>query len=279
VSTACPTTAALVRELEALPSRPTAAMRIMWMVDDPEVGSAELAVAVSADPALTTRLMRMANSAYYGMSGRVSSAAFAITVLGFETVRALAAAAAAGITDDTRSLPADFLPQSAAAAVATSLVAPRVGASKADAYSVGLLHNLGSYLLHRVDPDRFAQVRQRAGREERAVAEVQREVYGFDAVHAAAQVLESWRFPDEFVQAILALAEPLEAERSPLGTALYVGLDLARCALDGFGEGDEPEPDVRAALKLGFVHDDAGALCERIRSDAERLASSLAGEA
>jgi HD-like signal output (HDOD) protein len=277
VSTVCPTTNALVRELESLPARPTAAIEIMWMVDDPEVGSAELAVAVSADPALTTRLMRMANSAYYGMSGRVSSAAFAITVLGFETVRALAAAAAAGITDDSRSLPDGFLPESAAAAVATSLVAPRVGARKADAYSVGLLHNLGSYLLHRVDPARFAQAARRAEQERRDLAEVQREVYGFDAAHAAGQVLESWRFPDEFVRAILSLTDAPDAPRNPLGTSLYVGLELARCALSGFGPDDVVDPDLEPILAMGFVDDDAGSLCERIRAESETLASSLAG--
>lgn len=273
-----PSMAALMRELESLPTRTTAAVEVLWMVDDPNVGSAELAATVSSDPALTTRLMRMANSAYYGMSGRVSSATFAITVLGFETVRSMAAAAAAGITDDTRSLPEGFLAEAAAGAVATSLVAPRVGAPRPAAYSVGLLHNLGGWLLHRVDPSRYAEVTSQAARQKRDPSEVQREVYGLDHAHAAARVLESWSFPADFVAALDTLTGPPDAERTPLGTALYVGVALARCALAGVGPDDPLAPEVGEVLELGFVHDDAGALCERIRTESENLATSLAGD-
>ena len=81
----------LIRQLERLPTNPTAAVRVLWLADDPNSSSEDLADAVGTDPALTTRIMHMANSAYYGLSGRVPSSAFAITVLGFSAVRTLAA--------------------------------------------------------------------------------------------------------------------------------------------------------------------------------------------
>src|SRR5687767_6485344 len=157
MSTVMTTTADLIRELERLPARPSAAVRVLWMVDDPNASAADLAAAVSTDPALTARVMRMANASYYGLSGRVSSAAFAITVLGFDTVRALAAAAAAGIGNDY-PLPATFLSRAATVAVASALTAPRVGARRPEAYSLGLLHNIGCGLLHRADPSGYAAV-------------------------------------------------------------------------------------------------------------------------
>src|SRR5690242_18186541 len=70
---------ALVAELEGLPAHPSAAARVLWIADDPTSSATDLAAAVSADPSLTARAMKMANSAYYGLSGRVASATFAVT--------------------------------------------------------------------------------------------------------------------------------------------------------------------------------------------------------
>src|SRR5919197_4470276 len=107
--TASTSTPLLIRQLERLPTNPTAAVRVLWLADDPNSSSEDLAAAVSTDPALTTRIMHLANSAYYGLSGRVPSGAFAITVLGFSAVRTLAAAAAAGALDRQGAVPEGFL--------------------------------------------------------------------------------------------------------------------------------------------------------------------------
>src|SRR5205823_11831074 len=83
------------------------------------------------------------------------SGAFAITVLGFSAVRTLAAAAAAGALDQESTVPSGFWSHAAATAVGASLVADRVGARSTEAFSLGLLHDLGRALLYRVDPIRY----------------------------------------------------------------------------------------------------------------------------
>jgi hypothetical protein len=156
---------ALLTQLENLPSHPTASSRVLWVADDPNASAADLAAAVSADPALTARAMRMANSAYYGLSGRVSSATFAVTVLGFSTVRSLAVATSAGVMGEDAYVPPGFWDHAAATACAASLVADRVRAPKPEAFSVGLLHDLGEALLYRADPGRTAAAHDEAGRD------------------------------------------------------------------------------------------------------------------
>src|SRR3954454_19569323 len=98
----------LVRELERLPTDSTAAVRVLLIADDASSSADDLGAVVAADPALTTRVMRMANSAFYGLSGRVRSCAFAVTVLGFSTVRSVAAATAAGALEEDVTLPPGF---------------------------------------------------------------------------------------------------------------------------------------------------------------------------
>jgi HD-like signal output (HDOD) protein len=271
----CPETEALIAELEHIPARSTAALEVLGLTDDPDVGAADLAKTVTNDPALTTRIMRVANSAYYGLSGRVSSAAFAITVLGFDTVRAIAAAAAAGLEFD-RGTPSDFLEQAAAAAVSASIVAPRVGARRPEAYSVGLLHNLGVWLLNKVDPARYREVVRRAVAQGTAVHVVERETYGADNAAIAASVLKAWRFPEHFTQAIAQQHDPVEAPRDALGKALKSGLALTCVARD---VGDDPaaEPEVVAGLQLGLIEDDYLGLLAKVREDSDALRMSLAG--
>ena len=278
-------TADLVRELERLPARPSAAVRVLWMVDDPTSSSQDLAAAISADPALTARVMRMANASYYGLSGRVSSASFAITVLGFDTVRALAAAAAAGIGSDY-PLPVSFLTRAATVAVASALTAPRVGARRPEAYSLGLLHNIGSGLLHRADPGGYAAVCNSAERGA-DLAEVERQRYGLDSASIGVRVLSAWRFPDEFVAALGAQTAPASEVTTPLGRALLSGLALADLSLPDSPERgliQRTQDDVcqveqarMAALAVAEIGPDAAwALAAQVRRESAGLAAALA---
>src|SRR3546814_17745491 len=128
-------------DIEAMPSYPSVPLRILWLADDPRSSSSDLAKAVELDPALTARLLRMSNSAYYSLRTPVTNVSRAITVLGFSTVRSMAAAATAGL-DDGSELPAGFWDHAAATAHATHLVAPRYMVPGGAGLPLGLLPTL-----------------------------------------------------------------------------------------------------------------------------------------
>ena len=264
----------LISELEKLPAQQTSALRVLNLIDDPESSSGDLATAAGADPALTTRIMRMANSAYYGLSGRVATPGFAITVLGFATVRSLAAAAAAGLADDPHGVPAGFWNHAAATATAASLVAPRIGARKPEAFCLGLLHDLGSALLHRCDPDGYDEMVGNALAAGESVSVAERRVYGLSHEDAAARVLSAWRFPDELCRAVAAHHGDPSAAPSALAKALIAGEALALRLPDA------PPLEAAAvhhmALKVGRIDDDIiDNLVEQVAQGATELAASL----
>ena len=264
----------LITELEKLPAQQTASLRVLNLIDDPESSSGDLATAAGADPALTTRIMRMANSAYYGLSGRVGTPGFAITVLGFATVRSLAAAAAAGLTEDPNGVPNGFWNHAAATATAASLVAPRIGARKPEAFCLGLLHDLGSALLHRCDPDGYEEMAGNALAAGESVSVAERRVYGLSHEDAAARVLTAWRFPDELCRAVAAHHGDPAAAPSALAKALIAGEALALRLPDA------PELEARAvhhmALRVGRIDDDVvDSLVEQVGQGASELAASL----
>jgi len=259
----------LVAELEGLPANPTSALRVLSLTDNPHSSATDLGVAVGADPSLTARIMRVANSAYYGLSGRVGSATFAITVLGFDTVRAIAAVAASGVSGDQGTLPPDFWSHAATVAIACSLVGPRVSVRGPEAFSLGLLHDLGAALLHRG----LGPIPDDAPAETNDAARIayERERWGIDHAIAGSRVLRAWWFPEDMTSAIAVHHEGSRAAQTDFDRVLIGGEALARCA------GGADISSVAGSLMLvGVRPGEARALAARVREESAALEASLA---
>jgi HD-like signal output (HDOD) protein len=261
----------LREELEQLPPARMAALRVVQVLDDVGTGAADVARAASVDAALTARMLRMANSAYYGLSGRVGSASFAVTVLGFSTVRSLAAMAAAGFGDDG-DVPPGFWAAGVAAASGASVLARRVGADVPGAFCVGMLHDLGTALLWRHDSARHAALLAAATTTEPVTLLELRE-YGGTHASLAADVLAAWHFPEDLCLAIGRHHDAPTPGGSPLRKALQGGIALAALA---DGSGDPADPFLCACLETAHVaRADRAALVDQVRDATELLGSAL----
>lgn len=253
----------LKEELEKLPASRAAALRVVQVVDDPATGAADVAKAASADPALTARVLRVANSAYYGLSGRIGTPAFAVTVVGFATVRSLAAMSASGLADPEATTP-EFWTRAAAVASGASLLARRVGADAPEAFCAGLLHDLGSALLRQRAPEEHAELVDRAVAGEDLLA-LEQMTYGGTHASLCADVLAAWRFPTELCDAIGKHHEPPQRSAPPVRRALQGALALVPEVAGG--------ADVSAALSAAHVTpEEVGELQRQIADAAEQLA-------
>lgn len=265
--------ARLTGELERLPASRAVALRLVQVLDDPHAGAAEAAAVLSADPALTARVLRVANSVYYGLSGRVSTLTFAVTVVGFATVRSLAVVGAAGIGGD--DVPAGFWRRSAAVAEATALVAGRSGGGTAEAFSTGLLHELGSALLWRTDRVRYAAVIRDAARPGRSLALAQQREYGATGAALGGEVLRSWHFPPEICDAIARRHDVVDRTAPPLVRALQAGVVLCDLA-EPYAAPLGPVGRVTLAV-AGVKADQTRVLVDQVRAAAADLAGVLGG--
>lgn len=220
-----------------IPARSEAATRVLVIIDDPDTNVAHIAAAVGADPAFASKAIALANSAYYGLSGRVGTLNYAISVLGFQTVRALAVSKAAGL-DGPNAVPAGFWDSAATAATAANVVAPIFGANPPDAFCAGLLHTLGSALLHQHAPG--AAVCLPAPDEPADAAQFELSTYGIGHAELGAEVLASWRFPARLCTLIAEHHDGPSADADPLTRTLHVAravTDLVlRTARDGRSE-------------------------------------------
>jgi HD-like signal output (HDOD) protein len=246
--------------------RPVAA-QVVSVANADSASAKELSRALGLDVALSGRVMKLANSAYFGMRGRVTSLQFAVTVVGFTTVRTMATVALTDLHDESR-LPADFWEVSTTLALSAATLAPRFGERPQDALCLGLLAQLGVALLHHNDPAGYAELTTSTpSAAARRAAEVQR--YGISALRLTSVALGEWGFPSSMVLP----PRHVEDLAAPDGALLRASFEVAArlCA-----EGHEPVP--MSVLTGGQLAErDLAPLLETVRSDAEELRRALLG--
>jgi HD-like signal output (HDOD) protein len=255
-----------------VPARAGAAVRVLTIADDPDASLADLVNAVGADPALAAKVLTLANSAYYGLSRRVGTLQYAISVIGFQTVRALAVPICAGL-DGPNGVPPGFWEQAANNATAAYLIAPALGASAPDGFCVGLLHTLGSALLHQRHP--LPALCAPPPVDEEGFNRSEIALYGIGHAEAGARLLESWRFPEHLCALVsghhdvplpdaVPLARTLLAARITAGLCIDEGADQVRAetTLLRLSDGELTQPRVSA-------------LVDKVRQQSEALLAGL----
>jgi HD-like signal output (HDOD) protein len=244
--------------------RPVAA-HIVSLANSDKASAKELSMILASDVALAGRVMKLANSAFYGMRGRVTSLQFAVTVVGFATVRTMATVALTDLDDESR-LPGDFWEVSTSLALAASTLAPRFAERPQDALCLGLLAQLGVALLHHNDPagyaDLWAQERSFAGRRS---AEVQR--YGISALRLTSVALEQWSFPSGMVLPLKQVDDPASFQ----GALLRSSFEVAGRLTD---RQHEEIPIERVSCGQLRERDVAGVL-DQVRTDAQELRTAM----
>jgi HD-like signal output (HDOD) protein len=216
----------VLASLDKMPAQRPVAAKLISMADDDNVSAAQLANTASADAALTAKLMRLANSAFYGLSGRVRTVPAAVAVLGFTTVRSLAVAAAAGV-DEVDAVPAGFWPRSATTAIASSELAKVFALPAPDSFCLGLLVGIGQALLYRADREAYLEIlASTTNRRELLAAEIRQ--YGTTHLRVSAAALESWNFPTGMSTALYEVDASVPSQSSsPVAACLRVAIEVA----------------------------------------------------
>lgn len=222
----------VLEELRRLPMRPSAVWQALVVLDDPAASADEIATALQSDPALCARILHLANSPYFGLSGKVSSVERAVVALGTSVVRSLAVSTAAGMfSDRPGEVPAGFWRHSVSVAAGSSIAARMCSVPAGDAMCAGLLHDLGAALVFRLDRPGYERL-LRNDRPHTLCAE-EAQVYGGDHAMVGAFALDAWKLPRSIVGALRGHhLNPLDAGEK-LARVVIAGEALARAALAG----------------------------------------------
>lgn len=228
-----------------LPVAPRVYSELSVRLEDPLTSVEQLAGIVSEDAGLAVQVLRLANSAYFGRGQNVTSLSGAAARLGTRLLRSLTLAAEVferfHLTDSPLSLDAQQQHASLVARIASSLE-PRAP-WKDDAFTAGLLHDVGKLMLATRAPALYGPVLELARAERRPVHEVERAAFGVDHGALGACLLGTWGLPASILEAVHR--HHLEVLHGPIALDVVQAVALAdRLAHHAMQDPDQPEPSV-----------------------------------
>jgi putative nucleotidyltransferase with HDIG domain len=195
----------------SLPSLPDVVLRLNAMIDDPKVGVQELGEIVARDAAITAKVLRIANSSYYGLKKAVVSPEQAATVVGARSLRNIALQASIFARYEHLSgLPNFDLDGVWTHAIFTGQVSQALakearkplGLNAEEFYTCGLLHDIGKVvMLESLGPD-YVKVFQEAKTTQTPIHLCEQRILGFTHVDVGALVAAKWQLPDAVARAI-----------------------------------------------------------------------------
>lgn len=258
----------ILASIESMTSQRPVAARIVSATNADDVSAVDLSRILAADVPLAGRVMKLANSATFGMRGRVETLQFAVTVVGFTTVRTMATVALTDLEDESR-LPEDFWTTTTHLALAAAAVGPALGHRAQDALCIGLLAEMGSALLHHNDGPAYREAIA-AARTYAARRAAEKRRYGMSSLDLSAIALERWSFP----HSVVVPMQQVDAEGSLDGAVLRVAYEVAARVAD-------PDRTPAAITRLSCGRLDEAAIrpvLHKVRQEADELRRAMLGD-
>lgn len=234
-------------ESARLPVMSEVAQALVRTLNDPDATGAQVQAIISRDPALTANLLRMANSAQFGLSRQVVSLDHAITLIGMSRIRALALST--GIKAAFPQVPGldrtAFWKFNMACAGFAQWLAAGARIDAQEAWLAGMMLRLGELLIGQRSPEVFAEIEANSHDAE-ARWEHEQRVLGFDEAQVTAVLAKYWNFPEHIITGLQNASAPMQVQPfDPLAGVVHLAAMLA----------DHPQPtsDVVADLPLELI--------------------------
>jgi HD-like signal output (HDOD) protein len=249
-----------VSKMERIPSLPSLYLELVRQLQSMNTQIEDVAKTISQDIGMTAQILKIVNSAFYGLPEPVSSVAQGINFLGFETVKFLVMAVGIFSQFESRKLGGISLETlwhhsartaDGARLLAKSTVPDRQVAD--DAFAAGLLHDVGKLVMASNYPDLYEQVGRNAQAKNVEWLVEEREVFGFDHADVGGYLLGLWGLPPAVVEAVAFHHFPTKSERTSFTalTAVHAANVLVQTQRRSFGGIVSPQIDLLYLAKTG----------------------------
>ena len=248
-----PTLDEVVNEVADLRPLGAVATRILEITEDDRFSAHELAQVIATDQALSAKMLRLSNSAYYGFPRTISTVRDAVVLLGFRAVRSatLASCVVDAMEGSANLNYHDFWHFSVTVGMLAEVLGRATDSHQNEAFTGGVMHNIGRLALDQRFPEALNEPLAYATEHHVDLHEAQRTVIGFDDARLGGALALHWNFPQPLVDAVAGHATP-ESELSdpPDATAQVV---RARLFARSYGLPDGLEQSTRTAPSAGWT--------------------------
>jgi len=227
----------IISQVKRLPPNPQIMLKLLRLLQDINTNPNDIVELIRVDAPLTAQVLRLSNSAYYGVVTPSYGLEDAINRVGFrETYKLVGVVCSGQIFNtpvQTYYLENDQLwENSIATALVMENMAQRIGTDASHAYTIGLLHSIGKVIINQVIADKYSEVYSLIEKEKMSAMEAEMRVLGFNYAQLGMALLKKWNFPIE-------IAEPIEYQFAPMDAPTQqlhaCALHLAVCVVGGVG--------------------------------------------
>lgn len=285
------------QKIKDLPTISGVAQQINLAVKNESLGAQALAEIISRDPSLTSKVLRLANSAYYGLVREVTHLHRAITILGLDTIKSLAltvsvfrAFCCVDGNGKTINLCGLWYHSLGTAVAAKAIIAKTLSVAGDEslaeqAFLCGIIHDIGKIAITQNLPTEMAQVFERMAQQQVPQYEAEKEIIGFTHQRAGQALADAWNFPEEYLKVIRQhhapnLTTAIPPKTAQLIMAVYIGNKMAKTM--HLGESTDPLPakitpdDLH---KAGITSSDLPQIISAIKTDYASLLEQWTYEA
>ena len=195
--------------IDELPALPTIIAEINTLLSSAKTSAPQLSKVIMRDPSITAKVLKIANSAFFGMPKQITSVNQAIVALGFNTVRSIVLCTS--VMDvfaktgkgETTFQHREFWKHSVGVAAAARVIARNAGVKKTETSFVsGLLAGIGKIVLDEYFHDEFNAAFLQARKQQRTLWEVERELIGVSDCEVGGVILELWKLSPDLIQSV-----------------------------------------------------------------------------
>jgi putative nucleotidyltransferase with HDIG domain len=239
-------------------------------LQSPQCSLNSIGDAIQKDPDLTARLLRLANSPFFGFANRLSTVAEAVSLLGIQQIQDMIVASS--VLEQFKGVPEhlvnmdSFWRHSLAVGICARLLAMERRLPKPDKFFVaGLLHDVGRLVLFSQAADQAEKVFACSQSEKILLRDAEKKILGYDHQQIAAELLQSWSYPNALVQAVAFHHAPNNSVARLDAAVVHIADHLVNAmGIGSSGERFIPPLDEKAWTTLGLVPDVLGRLIEAV---------------
>lgn len=197
-----------INDGDDLPTLSPIAVKIVQLASDTSSSARDIAKVITLDPVLTTRLLKIVNSPFYGFSNTVTSISQAVAILGMKAVRTLSLCISVldtfPVDSDKTFDYQNFWMRSFASAVACKATARKLGIRiEEEAFIAGLTQNIGSLVFARYYPEKYGKILRQHYENSSELRSLEKQAWGIDHATVGSELFARWKMPVMLVQSIL----------------------------------------------------------------------------
>lgn len=272
----------IMRRLKELPPMPQVMFKAREVMNDPKSNFKALSDILETDQAMAARVLRLSNSAYYGLAGKVSSVQHASVLLGYKTVGEIVSMAGSStlLGDSLEGYKldsGDLWQHSLSVALSSKIIAKKIKPEiENDAFAAGLIHDSGKIVLDKYLMERHSLFEDFMKDGQKTFLDAEKNILGFDHSEIAALMCQSWKIPNTLTNAICYHHYPARSKDSILAYIVHVADSLS--LMSGIGTGIDGmlyNMDSKALEYLGLPEESLAPIIEETVDSVQKIAGQM----